>query len=405
MPAYTRFLPFLILITIGGLLLPSCGSEPPPLPTVIPVAALPTATPTSLPPTRDLSQSPLTPLPTVPTATPAPTATPTPVDVWVRIAVPEEGASVVMGSDVLMRGLVQRAADQTVWLSLFSATGRLLAETQARVGENSWEAGFTVPQSVSGSAYLEAAVRNANGEPVSTHRTRIELVLDAATTDRFLVLRQPVVDETAVSGFNILFDGLVLLPANNTITIEIWENCEERVAQQSFIMGRSGVSFPWQGFVVVPEDLAGPACAVARAGEPGAENWREAQRFITVLPQDDPEARGVRLGSPTENVNIAAGESLLLYGTALNVREGPVAVSVVLDNGRTIAQAATTTDYWGYWEVTINLPNDLAGSAQITITAGDPDADNDAETTTLITINPAPTPTAVPPLPTSTPQT
>ena len=82
-----------------------------------------------------------------------------------------------------------------------------------------------------------------------------------------------------------------------------------------------------------------------------------------------------------------------------------MAVSVVLDNGRTIAQASTTTDYWGYWEVTINLPNDLAGSAQITITAGDPDADNDAETTTLITINPAPTPTAVPPLPTSTPQT
>ncbi len=394
-----------LTLLLGGLLLAACGGQPPALPTQVPVAALPTPTATSLPPTRDLSQPQLTPLPTEPPPTRPPTATPTPVDVWVRIAVPEEGASVVMGSDVIVRGLVQREPEQTVWLSLFSATGRLLAETEARTGESSWEAGFTVPQSVSGSALLEATVRNAAGEPIASHQTRVELALDAATSDRFLVLTQPVVDETAVAGFNILFDGRVLLPANNTITIEIWANCEERVAQQSFIMGRSSVSFPWQGFVVVPEELAGPACAVARAGEPGAENWREAQRFITILPQDDPEARGVRLGSPTENVNIAAGESLLLYGTALNVREGPVAVSVVLDNGRTIAQASTTSDYWGYWEVTVNLPTDLAGSAQVTITAGEPDADNYAETTTLITINPAPTPTAVPPLPTSTPQT
>ena len=392
MPVQTRFFLLIFSLVFGGLLT-ACNDAPAPLPTQLPVAALPTASATPLPPTRDLSQSPLTPLPTVPSPTPPPTATPTPVDVWVRIAVPEEGASVVMGSDVIVRGLVQRAADHTVWLSLYSATGRLLAETQAGTGENSWEAGFTVPQSVSGTAFLEAAVRDAAGEPLATGRTRIELALDAATSDRFLVLMQPLVDETAVAGFNILFDGRVLLPANNTITVEIWANCAERVAQQSFIMGRSSTSFPWQGFVVVPEDLTGPACAVARAGEPGADNWREAQRLITVLPQDDPEARGVRLGSPTENVNIAAGDSLLLYGTALNVSEGPVAVSVVLDNGRTISQAATTSDYWGYWEVSVNLPGDVVGSAQVTITVGDPEDDNYAETTTLITINPAPTPT------------
>lgn len=392
MPVQTRFFLLIFSLVFGGLLA-ACNDAPAPLPTQLPVAALPTASATPLPPTRDLSQSPLTPLPTVPSPTPPPTATPTPVDVWVRIAVPEEGASVVMGSDVIVRGLVQRAADHTVWLSLYSATGRLLAETQAGTGENSWEAGFTVPQSVSGTAFLEAAVRDAAGELLATGRTRIELALDAATSDRFLVLMQPLVDETAVAGFNILFDGRVLLPANNTITVEIWENCAERVAQQSFIMGRSSTSFPWQGFVVVPEDLTGPACAVARAGEPGADNWREAQRLITVLPQDDPEARGVRLGSPTENVNIAAGDSLLLYGTALNVSEGPVAVSVVLDNGRTISQAATTSDYWGYWEVSVNLPGDVVGSAQVTITVGDPEDDNYAETTTLITINPAPTPT------------
>lgn len=404
MPGPNRFLLPLSLLLVG-LLAAACGSPSPALPTQVPLAALPTATATTLPPTRDLSQPPLTPLPTEPPPTRPPTVTPTPVDVWVRIAVPEEGASLVMGSDVIVRGLVQRDPDQTVWLSLFSATGRLLAEAEARTGESSWEAGFTVPQSVSGSAVLGATVRSAAGDPVNSDQIRVELALDAATADRFLVLTQPVVDETAVAGFNILFDGQVLLPANNTVTIEIWENCEERVAQQSFIMGRSSVSFPWQGFVVVPEELAGPACAVARAGEPGAENWREAQRFITVLPQDDPEARGIRLGAPGANASVSAGDALLLYGTALNVREGPVAVSVSLENGRVISQGSATTDYWGYWETTVNLPIDLEGLAEVTITAGEPDDDNYAETTTLITINPAPTPTPIPPLPTSTPQT
>jgi len=405
MPALNRFFLSLFGLLMGGLLLAACGGQPPTLPTQVPVAALPTATSTTLPPTRDLSQSTLTPLPTDALPTRPPTVTPTPADVWVRVAVPEEGAAVVMGSDIIARGLVQREAEHSVWLSLFSATGRLLAEAQARTGESSWEAGFTVPQSVSGSAFLQATVRNAAGEPLATHRTPVELALDAATSDRFLVLTQPVVDETAVAGFNILFDGRVLLPANNTITVEIWENCEERVAQQSFIMGRSSVSFPWQGFVVVPKEISGPACAVARAGEPGTDNWREAQRTITVLPQDDPQARGIRLGAPTANAPVAAGDSLLLYGTALNVSEGPVAVSVALENGRVISQGSTTSDYWGYWETTITLPIDLEGMAEITITAGEPDDDNYAETTTLITINPAPTPTPIPPLPTSTPQT
>lgn len=405
MSAHARFYFYLFTLLLGSALLAACASEPPPVPTQLPVAALPTATATPLPPTRDLSQPQLTPLPTVPTPTLPPTATPTPVDVWIRVNVPEEGASLVMGSDVLVRGLVQRETAHTVWLSLFSATGRLLAETQARTGESSWEAGFSVPQSVSGTAFLEAAVRDAAGELLATHRTRVELALDAATSDRFLVLMQPMVGETAVSGFNILFDGRVLRPANNTIFVEIWADCAERIAQQSFVMGRSNTSFVWQGFVVVPKDFAGPACAVARAGEAGDENWREAQRLITVLPQDDPEARGVRLGSPTANVNVAAGGTLLLYGTALNVSEGPVQVTVVLDNGRTISQAATTSDYWGYWEVNISLPSDIEGAAQVTITAGEADANNQAETTMLITINPAPTPTAVPPLPTSTPQT
>jgi hypothetical protein len=81
-----------------------------------------------------------------------------------------------------------------------------------------------------------------------------------------------------------------------------------------------------------------------------------------------------------------------------------VTVSVLLDNGRMIAQSAATTDYWGYWETEITLPIDVLGAAQVTIAAGEQDAGNYAETVTLLTIGAAPTPTPVPLLPTSTPE-
>jgi hypothetical protein len=309
-----------------------------------------------------------------------------------------------MGTDVLIRGLVEKDPAHAVWLSLTSATGHLLSEVQAREGETSWEAGFTVPQSVSGAAFLNVAVRDTAGDIQAENSTRVNLVLDADTADRFVVFAAPEFGETAVAEFNILFSGQTKLPAGNSITIEIWENCEEPVAKQRFILGRSPNSFPWQGFVVVPKELEGRACAVAAAGEIGEESWREAQTIIEVLPQDHPEARGVHLGYPPPDTTIAAGSSVTLYGTALNVREGPVTVSVLLDNGRMIAQSAATTDYWGYWETDITLPIDVLGAAQVTIAAGEQDAGNYAETVTFLTIGAAPTPTPVPLLPTSTPE-
>jgi hypothetical protein len=248
---------------------------------------------------------------------------------------------------------------------------------------------------VSGTAFLNAAVRNAAGDILGENSTRINLVLDADATDRFLVFARPGYGETAVSEFNILFSGQTKLPANNTVTIEIWAGCTTPVAKQNFILGRSPNSFPWQGFVVVPKDLVGRACAVATSGEIGTENWREAQTVLDILPQDHPEARGVTLGYPPPNTTLAAGESLSLYGTAMNVREGPVTVGVLLDNGRVIGQASTTTDYWGYWETTVTLPIDVLGSAEITVSAGEQDKGNYAETETLITISEAPTPTPI----------
>jgi hypothetical protein len=163
------------------------------------------------------------------------------------------------------------------------------------------------------------------------------------------------------------------------------------VARQNFVLGASNRPVYWQGFVVVPQELVGPACAVASTGEPGTENWREASVPIDVLPPTQLEARGVTIGNPPPDSEAIAGQELFLYGTALNVSEGPVSVSILMENGRIVSQTSFTTDYWGYWETSITLPLDVEGLAEITVSAGEGDTFN--ESTTRIRVNPAPTPT------------
>ena len=126
-------------------------------------------------------------------------------------------------------------------------------------------------------------------------------------------------------------------------------------------------------------------------GQPGSEEWREAQIPIEVLAKNDEAAKGVVVASPRAEAEIFAGEELLLFGTAYNVTDGPVTVDVVMENGRIVGQTTTQTDYWGYWEATLLLPFDVLGLAEITVTAGEDETLS--ETTQVINVLPAPTPT------------
>jgi hypothetical protein len=159
-------------------------------------------------------------------------------------------------------------------------------------------------------------------------------------------------------------------------------------------MGSSDKPFYWQGFVVVPEDLVGPACAVASFGEPGSANWREVQVPIEVLAQDNIEARGVTIGGPVPDSDVTAGEEVLFYGSAMNVASGPVNLSILMEDGRIVGGGEAETDYWGYWEIPVVLPPDLIGLAEITVGAGE--GDTYAEEVFLINVLPAPTPTPFP---------
>lgn len=379
---------FIWLCFLTGLA--ACNEAP--LPTAIPLASLPTNPPptaTTLPATLDLVALTGTPPPTAEPPTRPPTLTPTPVNALVNITLPDDGAAIVMGSDVVVRGLVQLNESESVSVTLVSSTGHLLANVPATVGEVGWEASLTVPQSVSGSAFLRATIHDANGNVVAQNQVSVNLVLDIERTDRYLMLSRPVSGETAVGGYSLFFDGQMLRPAGNTFTVSVWtDDCQNQVARQSFIVRSSQNTFYWQGFVVIPRNVSGPACAVAYFGNPGDENWREAQVPITILPPEEAEAKGVRIASPAPEREVTAGEELFINGTALNVSEGDVRVSILMENGRIVSQNIATTDYWGYWETTVTLPIDVEGRAEITVSTGEDDSY--AEAKTLITVIPPP---------------
>ena len=402
---FSVFLKTLAFCCLVGLLLVGCGSPDDPLPTLAPLVVMPSPTPTSLPATLDISTRP----PesgivtsggegnnqTTGQAPSKPTITPTPVDPLINISDPNPNALLTLGSEVTMRGLVQREADHTVEVSLVSSNGRLLAEVPVAPSDFGWQTSMVLPPFVSGAAIVRASLLDADGTVLSFYDVPVWLALNKSAVDRYLEMFRPKVGEIGVSGFNIFFDGEILLPVNRTVTISIWgDDCQTRVAQQSFVLGASNRPVYWQGFVVVPQDFEGPACAVAHTGEPGSENWREASVPIDVLPPTQLEARGVTIGNPPPDSEAIAGQELVLYGTALNVSEGPVSVSILMENGRVVSQGSFTSDYWGYWETAVTLPIDVEGLAEITVSAGEGDTFN--ESTTIIRVNPPPTPTPGP---------
>ncbi len=384
---------FLLGITFW---LAACGPGETAAPTLMPVAQLPTATATSLPPTLDIeatrSSTAVTPAPEAANNDPAGGITPTPVTPTVNVTMPKTNELIFVGNELAVAGLAEREPEQTVLVSLVTANGRLLAQQPGETADFGWQARFVVPPNVTGAAKVQAMLLDAAGNILAAHEVPVLLQLgNTAGMERYLDLYRPAIGDTAVSGFNIVFDGEVFRPAGNLVTISIWvDDCQNKVAQEGFRLGSSNKPFKWQGFVVVPKGLSGPACAIASFGEPGAENWREAQIPIEILPPDSLEARGVTVAYPPPGSEVTAGAEILLYGVAQNVASGPVSVSMLMENGRVVGGGEAKTDYWGYWELPLLLPFDIEGLAEITVAAGE--GDTTAETTIQVRVLPAPTP-------------
>lgn len=392
--------PTFFLLTTLILLLAACGA--PALPTPIPTAQVPTAAPTHTPPppTRELSpvtRATSTALPPSPTNPPTrPTATPAPVTPIISISQPAAGdLSLVLGSELVLSGLAQRNEPQTIWVTLITPDRIVLVDTPAtfsRSGGNTdaWQASFTVPEFIVGPAQLQATIRDSQNQIVVAEVRAVTLTLDASRTPRFLALQRPVYNQNVVAGYYLFMDGQTGLPAGGLITMKILtDDCQTEAARQSFAIG-GGYGSYWYGYIGVPRNLSGPACAIAYFGTPGADNWRQALVPINILAETDEAAAGIFIVNPTAGSVARAGQSFAISGLAYNAVDDTVLVTITLDGGQILSQATAVVDDFGYWELNLTLPPDIAGSAAISAVTGLPGDDYYVETQLLLTIEEAP---------------
>lgn len=349
------------------LLVGACSQSSPettPLPTeVLPATAAPSATPvppTEAPPTQTPRPS-ATATATTPAATATATATPV-VAPLLSITAPQEGGALPVGGEAVVSGYGYLDPETTVRVGLTSATGWNLASGEATVGENGWEATIAVPPSVTGAAALHAAIVTDDGEVVARDTIPVTLQVQEPPEEGFLVLSRPAAGGMAVAGHSLFFDGRLEKEGGGRVKLSVWMGCQTEVAEYSFSLRGSTT---WQGYVILPEDLSGPACAVATIGQTGREGWLAAQVPITLLSQDEEQAVGLIIANPGTGRTVRGGSSLHVNGIAYNAPRGGIDVQIVLANGQIVAESTVQPDFYGYWETTMDLPVDVGGQAVV----------------------------------------
>ena len=368
----------LALLFLAGCaeLLPQPAATPSPTPrpatdtpdavaTDTPTATLPaTATVRPTATTRP-TNTPEPPTPTAIRPTSTATSTPPPGTDPVTIDEPAAETTVDVETTLAVAGSAPSGA-QSVSLSL-EAAGVIIAEASAMPSANGqWEGALEIPANATGDLIVRAtAGEQAAEQVISVQRPNI--------APPFITLVHPDSGWNAVSGRALFFQGRVQRPPEGTITIALlYDGCQATAAEQSFDIGAGG---RYWGFVVIPPEVTGPACAVAFFGEPGDEAWRAATARLQVVPPDDPDARGLFLGNFPDN-DVARGQPVTVYGSAYNAPNRQVQVSLEV-GGAVVAQGTAIADSFGYWEIDLTLPESVAaGSAgQIVATVpypGDP---------------------------------
>ncbi len=291
----------------------------------------------------------------------------------------------MQGDAVPIGGLIQLGATETLSVTLVSATDQTIAVADVEVHQfSNWDGSVLIPFTHSGSARLVAKILDDENSIVTTDMQDITLGLNVEATDQYLDLYRPQGGDKVVAGYNMFFDGWVQLPVNNLVTISLWnDDCQVQIARQSFRLRGSGY---WQGFMVIPSNASGPACALAQFGEPGNDNWREAQIAVDILPINSVGSYGVLVGNPPPDSIIAPGKTLLIYGTSYNAPDGEIRITIQSEDGRLITEGITTADVFGYWELSLFIPNEDAGVAEISAAIGDRDDDSYAEHRIIVQI-------------------
>lgn len=381
-----------IMFVLGMLIWVTGCSGQAELPTPVPTAVVPVTpseepvTPTAnLPPTRDLATA--TPEPTAVLPTRQATTTPTPViGPVINIDQPVAAEPVVMGSSLTVSGFAQIPGGMTIQVGLVSAGGQVLATADADVDISQWSATLTVPEQITGVGEAQAVIVDAGGEAVARDSAPVTITADRQANDSYVTLIRPDANSVGVAGHNFFLDGQLWRQGGGNLQVGIFmDGCQELVSDIFFQLGTSSY---WQGYVILPQDVSGPACATAWVGTPGDDAYRAAMVPVTILSKDDPQATGVMISNPREGRNLTAGETMEVTGVAYNIPGRTVNIEILLENGQVIGEAEDDADFYGYFSAEVPLPPGLESEAVVRVTTGEDRAQPDSESTVVFNIVP-----------------
>lgn len=270
------------------------------------------------------------------------------------------------GELLVMAGRAARRSNQRLVASLVSLDGReLVAQEIEELDFGAWETSLPLPSTFSGQARFTISILNDDD---SVFVSDSELVNIGADTDadRYLQLDKPGPGGTGTAGNYLFFDGFAERPIDFKISIAVrTDDCRTQVSRQSFPMNGSG---NWRGFVQIPEDVTGTACAIAWFGEEGSADRREAQYLINVASKD--EGAGTLIGWPRDGETVQAGQTVFFQGVSWNAVDDQLSIQIRLADGSVAAGDVVTVQQFGYWEAELLLPVDLEGEVQVSADGG-----------------------------------
>lgn len=330
--------------------------------------AVPSQTPTAAPPPTDTAvPEPSATAVVEPTAEPS--ATPEPTTAETELVIDQVPTELVVGQEITISGraLPVPAENVVVRLTLAGGLEVVRESVPAAADSGSWVATFIIPPEIVGPADLSVHLAAADSEPLQ----QVQIVPDRSSEESYIEITAVKPSGTAVTGYTVLFEGVVNQPVSDTVTISILDNdCTTNAASQSFTVpgGR------WFGFTIVSAIAEpGPACAVALTGAQAAGNGREYRTPIHLIPADDPEAIFLEMGLIDE-IELAAGESTYLFGLAINAPDNEVMIKLESDDSSRpsalITSGSAFADQFGFWEIDLDIPEDAAGGAILYITSG-----------------------------------
>jgi len=295
------------------------------------------------------------------TPTPLPTATAVPL----TILSPAANDTFAAGSTLTIQGIDETAPGSQLHISAQIGDWVLVEGETAVATDGTWEAILPMPPQISGPATITAQSTTTQAHTSVTVHLQPDLDINSTS----IQFEQPALGDTAVAGYAIFFAGEINKPINRTLEIGVLhDNCTRFVTRQIYELGNGS----WRGMMVLPSDIIGQACAIARTGNPDeSDAWAAAILPLTILSPDDENSSRITLGNTGELV-FSGSVPLTLFGTAVHAINNEVDILLTSDDGnyKLLAAETVSVNSFGFWEIEVIFDDPYVGFALLTISTG-----------------------------------